>query len=78
MDRLPRFSQAVETSSEIPAFILFHPPWEKAPPLEAELEELGVSFSKGVVGDYVVYYGLSRRVHPAEVIDALVWPYWYS
>ncbi len=78
MDRLPRFSQAVETSSEIPAFILFHPPWEKAPPLEAELQKLGVRFSKGVVGNYIVYYGLSRRVHPAEVIDALVWPYWYS
>ena len=78
MDRLPHFSQAVESTADIPAFILFHPPWQKAPPLEMQFQELGVSFSRQVVGDYVVYYGLSRRVHPAEVIDSLVWPYWYS
>ncbi len=78
MDRLPRFSQAVEATPEVPAYILFHPPWQKVPPLEIQLQGLGVSFSKQVVGDYVVYYGLSRRVHPSEVIESLVWPYWYS
>ena len=78
MDRLPRFTQAVGETSEIPAYILFHPPWKTVPPLEERLEELDVTFSKQVVGDYVVYYGLSRRVYPTEVIDTLVWPYWYS
>ena len=78
MDRLPRFTQAVEETSEIPAYILFHPPWEKVPPLEEGFQKLDVTFSKQVVGDYVVYYRLSRRVHPTEVIGTLVWPYWYS
>lgn len=78
MDRLPRFTHAVQETSEVPAYILFHPPWKTVPPLEERLEELDVNFSKEVVGDYVVYYDLSRRVHPTEVIDTLVWPYWYS
>jgi hypothetical protein len=78
MDRLPRYSRAVEKAAAVPAYILFHPPWNKTPPLEERFEEMGVVFSKQVVGDYVVYYDLSRRVHPSEVIDALVWPYWYS
>ena len=78
MNRLPRFTQAVGETSEIPAYILFHPPWKKVPPLEEQFQKLDVTFSKQVVGDYVVYYRLSRRVHPTEVIDTLVWPYWYS
>ena len=78
MDRLPQFTQAVEASPEAPAYILFNPHWKKAVPLEERLRELEVRFSKAEVLDYVVYYDLSRRVHPAEVRETLIWPYWTS
>lgn len=78
MDRLPRFSEAVEQSEEIPAFILFYPHWNAPVPFEARLQEIDVSYSRQIVQDYVVYYDLSRRVNPAEMIETLVWPYWYS
>jgi hypothetical protein len=78
VNRLSRASTAVEGSPEPPAYILFNPRWKTPPRLEQELRRLGVTYEKGELGDYVVYYGLSRRVRPAEVMDALVWPYWYS
>ena len=78
MDRLPRSSQAVEEATEAPAYILFNPGWKRPPPLDGRLQALGVTFSKIELQDYLVYYSLSRRVHPSEVIDTLVWPYWYS
>ncbi len=78
VDRLARASAAVEASPEPPAYILFDPHWKTPPPLEQALNRLGVTYQKSEVGDYVVYYRLSRRVRPSEVVDALVWPYWYS
>ena len=78
MDRLPRYSAAVEQSSEVPAYVLFHPPWSTPVPFEERLKDLDVSYSRRIVQDYVVYYNLSRRIEPAEVVDTLVWPYWYS
>jgi hypothetical protein len=78
VDRLARASAAVETSPEPPVYILFNPHWKTPPPLEQALDALGVTYQKGEAGDYVIYYRLSRRVRPSEVVDALVWPYWYS
>ena len=78
VNRLARASAAVEASPEPPAFILFNPRWKTPPPLESQLQQLGVTYRKGELTDYVVYYGLSRRVRPSEVTGALVWPYWYS
>jgi hypothetical protein len=78
VNRLSRASAAVEASPEPPAYILFNPRWKTPPPLESQLHQLGVTYRKSELQDYVVYYELSRRVRPSEIMDALVWPYWYS
>lgn len=82
-DRLARASRAVEESPEPPAYILagprlFDPTWEGASPLEKRLADLQVGFERAHLDHYIVLYNLSRRVSPAEVRDALVWPFWYS
>ena len=78
MDRLPRYSEAVEQSTQIPAYVLFYPPWSTPVPFEERLKDMDVSYSRRIVQDYVVFYNLSRRIEPADVLDTLVWPYWYS
>lgn len=78
MDRIPHYGQEVEISEVPPAYILFNPGWERAPRLERKLDEMGIDYKKHALPplEYIVYYDLSRRVHPSEVMEALVWP-WY-
>ncbi len=78
MDRIPEYGQQLEAAGVAPAYILFNPGWERAPRLERKLRELGVGFEVKALPplEYIVYYDLSRKVHPSEVMDALVWP-WY-
>ncbi|MFQ6015606.1 MAG: ArnT family glycosyltransferase [Anaerolineae bacterium] len=76
MDRLPQYSQAVEEAPVAPAYLLFNPRWDVLPPLEEAFQQLGIGYRKQELQDYLVYYSLSRRVHPSEVMDALGWPYY--
>ncbi|MFB0546117.1 MAG: hypothetical protein ACETWB_04340 [Anaerolineae bacterium] len=76
MDRLPSYSRRVEEAQLAPAYILFNPRWKRPPPLETRLAELGVSYKKRVLDDFLIYHSLSRKVHPSEVADTLTWPYW--
>lgn len=78
MDRLPQYGHQVEAAEVPPAYIIFNPGWKQTPPLEKRLQELGVSYEKKAFPplEYIVYYRLSRQVHPSEVMEALVWPYY--
>jgi hypothetical protein len=77
MDRLPQYGHQVEAAEVPPAYILFNPGWKQTPPLEKKLQKLGVHYEKKAFSplEYIVYYRLSRKVHPSEVIETLVWPY---
>jgi 4-amino-4-deoxy-L-arabinose transferase-like glycosyltransferase len=78
MDRLPQYGHQVEAAEVPPAYILFNPGWKQTPPLEKEFQKLGVHYEKKAFPplEYIVYYRLSRKVHPSEVIETLVWPYY--
>ncbi len=76
LDRLPEYSARVERAPEPAAYILFNPRWKRLPPLETRLQELRVGYEKKTLDDFLIYYALSRRVHPAEMSDTLVWPYY--
>jgi hypothetical protein len=78
MDRLPQYGHQVEAAEVPPAYILFNPGWKQTPPLEKKLQKLGVHYEKKAFPplEYIVYYRLSRKVHPAEVMGTLVWPYY--
>jgi hypothetical protein len=78
MDRIPEYGRQVEAAQSPPAYILFNPGWERTPRLERALDKLEVSYEKQTFAplEYIVYYDLSRKVHPSEVMDALVWPYY--
>jgi hypothetical protein len=78
MDRLPQYGHQVEAAEVPPAYILFNPGWKQSPPLEKKFQKLGVHYQKKTFPplEYIVYYRLSRKVHPSEVIETLVWPYY--
>jgi hypothetical protein len=78
MDRLPQYSHQVEAAEVPPAYIIFNPGWKQTPPLEKKLQKVGVHYEKKAFPplEYIVYYRLSRKVHPSEVIETLVWPYY--
>jgi hypothetical protein len=78
MDRLPQYGHQVEAAEVPPAYIIFNPGWKQTPPLEKEFQKLGVHYEKKAFPplEYIVYYRLSRKVHPSEVMETLVWPYY--
>jgi hypothetical protein len=78
MDRLPQYGHQVEAAEVPPAYIIFNPGWKQTPPLEKKFQKLGVHYEKKAFPplEYIVYYRLSRKVHPSEVIETLVWPYY--
>jgi hypothetical protein len=78
MDRLPQYGHQVEAAEVPPAYIIFNPGWKQTPPLEKEFQKLGVHYEKKAFRplEYIVYYRLSRKVHPSEVMETLVWPYY--
>jgi hypothetical protein len=78
MDRIPQYGHQVEAAEVPPAYIIFNPGWKQTPPLEKKLQKLGVNYEKKAFPplEYIVYYRLSRKVHPSEVTETLVWPYY--
>jgi hypothetical protein len=78
MDRVPQYGHQVEAAEVPPAYIIFNPGWKQTPPLEKKFQKLGVAYEKKGFPplEYIVYYNLSRRVHPSEVMETLVWPYY--
>jgi len=78
MDRIPQYSHQVEAAEVPPAYIIFNPGWKQTPPLEKRFQKLGVNYQKKAFPplEYILYYRLSRKVHPSEVMEALVWPYY--
>jgi 4-amino-4-deoxy-L-arabinose transferase-like glycosyltransferase len=78
MDRIPRYGHQVESAEVPPAYIIFNPGWKQTPPLEKKFQQMGVSCEKKAFPplEYIVYYRLSRKVHPSEVMETLIWPYY--
>jgi len=78
MDRLSQYGHQVEAAEVPPAYIIFNPGWKQTPPLEKKLQKLGVNYEKKAFPplEYIVYYRLARKVHPSEVMETLVWPYY--
>lgn len=65
-DRYPPYAEQVERSQRI-AYITTAGVPQVTEHLRSELKRLGVSSSEQVIGDYHVFYGLSRVVRPAEM-----------
>jgi hypothetical protein len=78
MDRIPQYGHQVEAAEVPPAYIIFNPGWKQTPPLEKKFQKLGVNYEKKAFPplEYIVYHRLSRKVHPSEVMETLVWPYY--
>ncbi len=72
IDRFPEYRPLVE-QAERPAFVLVTD--EPEPELERRLRDLGVAYRVQRVPPYVVVVPTSRKVHPAEVTDALDYRY---
>jgi hypothetical protein len=73
-DRFPAYSRMVQQSSN-PALVIFNPQHEPNP-IDARLAQLGITFTKGVLPAYIVYYDLAPRLQPAALDNVLQWPYY--
>lgn len=72
IDRFPEYLPLVE-QAERPAFVLVTS--EAEPDLEHRLRLMGVAFVERRAAPYVVVIPISRKVHPAEVTEALDYRY---
>ena len=64
-DRYRPYSQAVEASPRVAYITTLHLPLDER--LRAGFTRLGVSFAEKQIGDYHVFYALSRKVIPEEL-----------
>jgi hypothetical protein len=64
-DRYPPYAQAVRYSPRVAYLTTRHPPLDER--LRAGLAGLGVTYREHVVGDFHIFYALSRRVSPEEL-----------
>ncbi len=63
--RYPRYAEAADASQRVAYITTRHPALDER--LRTGLARLGVAFREQVVGDFHVFYALSRRVAPAEL-----------
>lgn len=64
-DRIPAYTLRVENSSKTAYITTFNPDLDTA--LRSGFERLDVTWQEKVIGDYHIYYDLSRPVHPSEL-----------
>jgi hypothetical protein len=64
-DRYAPYTQAVAASDRVAYLTTRHPPLDER--LRTRLRALGVTFQEHVIGDFHIFYALSRPVSPAEL-----------
>jgi 4-amino-4-deoxy-L-arabinose transferase-like glycosyltransferase len=64
-DRIPEYTRLVDNASKTAYITTFNLPLDRA--LESGFSRLGVSWQEKTIGDYHVFYELTRLVHPAEL-----------
>lgn len=64
-NRYAPYSRAVANSDRVAYITTKHPKLNER--LRSELNRLGVKYSEKQIGDYTVFYGLSRKVEPQEI-----------
>lgn len=68
-NRLPEYTRQVERASRTAYITTFNPPLDMA--LKTGFSRLGVNWREETIGDYHIYFDLSRPVHPSELIGEL-------
>ncbi len=64
-DRIPSYTKLVENASRTAYITTFNPALDRS--LKKGFTRLGISWQEKTIGDYHVYYGLNRPVHPADL-----------
>jgi hypothetical protein len=64
-DRYPPYTRAAADSDRVAYITTRHPPLDER--LRSGFANLGVTFSETAIGDFRVFYNLSRRVTPGEL-----------
>jgi hypothetical protein len=64
-DRYGTYTQAAESSPRVAYITTRHPPLDER--LRREFSALGVTFQEAQIGDFHIFYALSRKVTPAEL-----------
>lgn len=64
-DRYAPYDQAVESASRIAYITTNHPPLDQY--LRGKFQEQGVRWQEAEIGDYHVFYALSRLIRPQEI-----------
>ena len=64
-NRYPPYARAVEASPQAAYITTLHPPLDER--LRAGLQALGVAFEEKQIGDFHIFYALSRKVVPEEL-----------
>ncbi|MEP7198865.1 MAG: hypothetical protein ABI874_03515 [Chloroflexota bacterium] len=73
LDRFPDASAQVRAARNA-ALVVFNPHYEPNP-IDAKLKQLGISFKKQELADFIVYYAFDRPFDPISLDDVLQWPY---
>lgn len=68
-DRIPDYTSKVEASDRTVYITTFNPDLDTA--LQKGFDRLHISWKEKVIGDYRIYYALSRPVHPIELAAEL-------
>jgi hypothetical protein len=64
-DRIPAYTEIVKTSPRIAYITTFNPNLDKR--LVDEFRKIGVSWNEEQIGDFHIYYQLSKPVHPEDI-----------
>jgi 4-amino-4-deoxy-L-arabinose transferase-like glycosyltransferase len=68
-DRIPAYTKQVDTSDRTAYITTFNPNLDGA--LKAGFTRLGVTWQEETIGDFHIFYGLSRSVRPVELQNEL-------
>ena len=68
-DRIPAYTEAVDSSPRTAYITTFNPALDKA--LTSGFTRLGVTWQEKTIGDFHIFYALSRPVRPAEIQQEL-------
>lgn len=64
-DRYPQYTRMVQESEKTAYITTFNPALDAK--IEQKFTQLGISWKEKMVGDYRVYYQLSRPIHPDDI-----------
>ncbi|KAF5435362.1 hypothetical protein C5S36_03320, partial [Candidatus Methanophagaceae archaeon] len=67
-DRYEPYQALVEGSDRVAYITTFHPALDES--IRASFRRLGVVWEEEMIGDYQIFYNLSRPVHPEEIGEA--------